>query len=150
VVTDPGIRAFTEIPRTLGHLREQRLRWTRGLFHVAARDMSAIWLGQRLRGLWFLPTAIFNGARRAMTLPALVFLLALYPCGRGSFTIPPDALAVGGAVVGLSLIVMIPLLFLYRQLSAVRAAPAYIAFHAFRLHVCLETLLTLPVKGKPR
>jgi cellulose synthase/poly-beta-1,6-N-acetylglucosamine synthase-like glycosyltransferase len=148
VITDPGIRAFTEIPRTLGHLREQRLRWTRGLYHVAARNMSAIWMGQGFRGLWFLPLAVFGGARRAMTLPALVFLIALHPLGRGSFALPPHTLAVGGAVVGLSLIVMIPLLLLYRELPAVRAAPTYIAFHAFRLHMSLETLLTLPVKGK--
>jgi cellulose synthase/poly-beta-1,6-N-acetylglucosamine synthase-like glycosyltransferase len=148
VVTDPGIRAFTETPRTLGHLREQRLRWTRGLFHVAARNMSAMWMGQGSRGLWFLPLAVFGGARRAMTLPALVFLIALHPLGGGSFALPPHTLAVGGAVVGLSLIVMIPLLLLYRELPAVRAAPTYIAFHAFRLHMSLETLLTLPVKGK--
>jgi cellulose synthase/poly-beta-1,6-N-acetylglucosamine synthase-like glycosyltransferase len=148
VVTDPGIRAFTEIPRTLAHLREQRLRWTRGLFHVAARNMSAIWMGQGSRGLWFLPLAIFSGARRAMTLPALVFLAAMYPLSRGSFELPPHTLALGGALAGVSLIVMIPLLLLYRELPALRAAPTYLAFHAFRLHVCLETLLTLPVKAK--
>jgi hypothetical protein len=83
-----------------------------------------------------------------MTLPALVFLVAQHPLGRGSFALPSHSLAVGGAVAGLSLIVMIPLLLLYRELPAVRAAPTYIAFHAFRLHVCLETLLTLPLKEK--
>jgi cellulose synthase/poly-beta-1,6-N-acetylglucosamine synthase-like glycosyltransferase len=148
VVTDPGIRAFTETPRTLGHLREQRLRWSRGLFHVSARNMSAIWMGQGLRGLWFLPFAIFSGARRAMTLPAFVFLAAMHPLGRGSFELPPHTFALGGAVASISLIVMVPLLLVYRELRAFRAAPTYIAFHAFRLHICLETLLTLPVKGK--
>jgi hypothetical protein len=32
--------------------------------------------------------------------------------------------------------------------AVMSAAPAYVAFHAFRQHIALETLPTLPVKGK--
>jgi cellulose synthase/poly-beta-1,6-N-acetylglucosamine synthase-like glycosyltransferase len=147
VVTDPHIRAYTETPRTFGHLREQRLRWTRGLFHVAARHASAIWMGQGLRGIWFLPMAILNGGRRALALPALVYVAAMLALSRGAFELSGQALALGGAVVGLHMFLMVPILVLYREVPRASAIPGYLVFHAFRLYVCLETLLTLPVRS---
>ena len=150
VVTDPQIRAYTETPQTFGHLREQRLRWTRGLFHVAARHASAIWMAQGLRGVWFLPMAILNGGRRAMALPAFVYVVAMLSLSRGAFELSGQAMALGGAVVGLHMVLMVPILLLYRELPKASAVPGYLVFHAFRLYVCLETVLTLPVRSGPR
>ena len=42
IVTDLDVRVQTEVPTTVAHLREQRQRWTRGLFHMAGRNMSTI------------------------------------------------------------------------------------------------------------
>ena len=51
IIIDPTITVFTEAPRTLAHLREQRLRWSRSFLHVFARNMSAIWMLQGVRGM---------------------------------------------------------------------------------------------------
>ena len=38
IVTDLNVRFYPEVPATLGQLREQRQRWTRGILCVAARN----------------------------------------------------------------------------------------------------------------
>ena len=75
IVMDLDVRVRTEVPETLAHLREQRQRWARGLFHMAGRNMSTIWMRQGLRGLWILPWSIFNASRRSMMIPILVCAL---------------------------------------------------------------------------
>jgi glycosyltransferase involved in cell wall biosynthesis len=147
VITDPRIRALTEMPQTLRHLREQRLRWTRGLFHVTARNMSTIWMRQGLRGFWFLPLSIFNGCRRAMALPALVYLGSLALLAPDSFVIPHRVFALGGGFLGVQLVLMIAVLAIYGELGKVRILPMYAAFNGFRLYISLETLLTLPLRA---
>jgi cellulose synthase/poly-beta-1,6-N-acetylglucosamine synthase-like glycosyltransferase len=150
VITDPKIRALTEMPQTIRHLREQRLRWTRGLFHVAARNRSTIWMRQGLRGFWFLPASIFNGCRRSMVLPALVYLGILWLLARDSFEFPHQILAVGGEFLGLHMVLMIAVLAIYRELGKLRILPMYAAFNVFRLYISLETLLTLPLSSADR
>jgi cellulose synthase/poly-beta-1,6-N-acetylglucosamine synthase-like glycosyltransferase len=146
VITDTRIRAFTEMPQTLRHLREQRLRWTRGFFHVTARNMSTIWMRQGLRGFWFLPLSIFNGCRRAMALPALIYLGSLVLLAGESFELPRHVFAIGGGFLGVHMIIMIAVLAIYGELGKAPILPMYAAFNGFRLYISLETLLTLPLR----
>ena len=46
IVTDLNVRFYPEVPATLGQLREQRRRWARGIFCVAARNGSGVAMAQ--------------------------------------------------------------------------------------------------------
>jgi cellulose synthase/poly-beta-1,6-N-acetylglucosamine synthase-like glycosyltransferase len=50
LINDPRLHVYSEVPRTLSRLREQRLRWFRSTFHVASRNRSAIYRRQGVRG----------------------------------------------------------------------------------------------------
>jgi cellulose synthase/poly-beta-1,6-N-acetylglucosamine synthase-like glycosyltransferase len=145
IVTDLEVRVLTEVPATLGHLREQRQRWSRGLYHMAGRNMSTIWMRQGLRGVWVLPWSIFNASRRTMMIPILA-------CAAVVELINPDVFAlreisvVAGFLVGLQLVVIALLLLANRQFRAVPFVPAFLVFRMFRAYTAFETLLTLRLK----
>ena len=69
IVSDPAVRAYTEMPSTFGYLREQRMRWARGTYHMLARNWSGIVMMQGLRCVWMLPWAGFIMFRRLMVRP---------------------------------------------------------------------------------
>jgi cellulose synthase/poly-beta-1,6-N-acetylglucosamine synthase-like glycosyltransferase len=148
IVNDPRIRVQTEMPATLGQLREQRQRWARGLFHMAARNLSIVWMRQGLRGLWLLPWSILNCSRRSLTLPVLACALAVELADLTVFSIRQISL-VGGVVLSLQLAVIVVLLLAHRQFRALAAAPTYLLFRLFRKYVALETLLTLRLRTSP-
>ena len=145
IVTDLDVRVRTEVPETLAHLREQRQRWARGLFHMAGRNMSTIWMRQGLRGLWILPWSIFNASRRSMMIPILVCALAVELLDPTVFALR-EISVVAGFLVGLQLVVVSVLLIAYRQFAAMPFVPAYLLFRMFRAYTAFETLLTLRLK----
>ncbi len=145
IVTDLDVRVRTEVPETLAHLREQRQRWARGLFHMAGRNMSTIWMGQGLRGVWILPWSIFNASRRTMMIPILVCALAVELLDPSVFALR-EISVVAGFLVGLQLVVVSVLLLAYRQFAAIPFVPAYLLFRMFRAYTAFETLLTLRLK----
>ena len=55
ILSDSSVRAYTEMPSTLGYLREQRMRWARGTYHMLARNKSGIAMMQGVRCVWMLP-----------------------------------------------------------------------------------------------
>ena len=59
IVSDASVRAYTEMPTTFAYLREQRMRWARGTYHMLARNKSGIVMLQGLRCVWMLPWAGF-------------------------------------------------------------------------------------------
>jgi cellulose synthase/poly-beta-1,6-N-acetylglucosamine synthase-like glycosyltransferase len=73
VIIDPSIHVFSEVPATWGHLREQRIRWSRSALHVFARNKSAILMCQGVRGLWVLPNSLWNTFRRPFLLLLLIY-----------------------------------------------------------------------------
>ena len=82
IVSDSSVRAYTEMPTTFAYLREQRMRWARGTYHMLARNKSGIAMLQGLRCVWMLPWAGFIMFRRLMVLPfaaAGVLLIAARP-----------------------------------------------------------------------
>jgi cellulose synthase/poly-beta-1,6-N-acetylglucosamine synthase-like glycosyltransferase len=145
IVTDLDVRVQTEVPETLAHLREQRQRWARGLFHMAGRNMSTIWMRQGLRGLWVLPWSIFNASRRTMMIPILACALVVELLDPGVFALR-EISVVAGFLVGLQLVVITILLVAYRQFAAVPYVPAFLLFRMFRAYTAFETLLTLRLK----
>ena len=89
IVSDSSVRAFTEMPTTFAYLREQRMRWARGTYHMLARNKSGIVMMQGLRCVWMLPWAGFIMFRRLMMLPF-----------RGGGPVPGPAQPLLGAAAG--------------------------------------------------
>lgn len=146
IVTELDLKVRTEVPETLAHLREQRQRWARGLFHMAGRNMSTLWMRQGLRGLWVLPWSIFNAARRSMMIPVLVCAAVVELLDPSVFALR-EISVVAGFLVGLQLVVIAILLLAYRQFTALPFLPAFLIFRMFRAYTAFETLLTLRLKA---
>ena len=145
IVTDPSIRVFSETPSTLSHLREQRLRWTRGFLHVLARNRSAIWARQGTRGLWTLPYALFNSFRRVIVIPLLVYA-GVVAMVEPSALYLRDGAAVGAIAVGTAFLLTLGVLVAYRRFDLLPFVPAYLVLRLIRAYVALEMLFTLPLK----
>jgi cellulose synthase/poly-beta-1,6-N-acetylglucosamine synthase-like glycosyltransferase len=152
VVTDTRIRFLTEVPATLPHLVEQRTRWTRGVLYVAARNKSSLPLRQGLRGMLLLPWSALSACRRSLTLP-------LFVCLGASALVDPEMLSVrqvavvGGAVLGVHLVLVTALVVVRGRLNAVPYLPAYVLFRLFKVYVAFGALLTLeprPTRARPR
>jgi cellulose synthase/poly-beta-1,6-N-acetylglucosamine synthase-like glycosyltransferase len=149
IVTDPAVKVYTEVPEDLAHLREQRQRWARGLFHMAGRNMSTIWMRQGVRGLWILPWSLFNAARRLMMIPVLLCALTVELLEPTVFALR-EISVVAGFIVGLQLIVILVILLAHRQFRVLPFIPAYLVFRLFRSYIAFEALLTLPLARPAR
>jgi cellulose synthase/poly-beta-1,6-N-acetylglucosamine synthase-like glycosyltransferase len=142
IVADWRIRTYTDVPHNLSQLREQRMRWSRGLYHMVGRNRSAISMRQGLRGMWMLPWASFMMFRKLMLVPfavAAVAMIIAHPS-----TLPLHEIAAAGAIViGVQLIQMIAVVLFYRQPGLVMVLPSYLIFRLIVTYYALETLLTL-------
>ena len=145
IVSDPGIRALTEVPGTIGHLREQRMRWARGVFHVAGRNRSMVPMRQGVRALLLLPWALWSFVRRTLLLPLLV-ALALLVLVRSDALSLRDIAAVGAVIVVMQLVIMSCILAAHRQYRVIPFAPTYLAFRLLLIYFSLEAFLTLPLR----
>ena len=149
IITDPAVQVYTEVPADLEHLREQRQRWARGLFHMAGRNMSMIRMRQGARGLWILPWSIFNGSRRSLMIPILICALTVELLDPSVLSLR-EISVVAGFIVGLQLIVIAAILLAHRRFRVLPFVPGYLIFRMFRAYVAFETLLTLRLKPKAR
>jgi cellulose synthase/poly-beta-1,6-N-acetylglucosamine synthase-like glycosyltransferase len=145
IVTDPRVRVYSEVPQDLAHLREQRQRWARGLFHMAGRNMSTIWMRQGARGVWIFPWSIFNASRRAVMIPVLVCAATVELTDAAVLSLR-EVSTIAGFIVGLQLIVISVLLLAHRKFSVIPFLPAYLVFRLFRAYAAFEALLTLLLK----
>jgi cellulose synthase/poly-beta-1,6-N-acetylglucosamine synthase-like glycosyltransferase len=145
IITDTTIQVRTEVPRTLMHLREQRQRWARGLFHMASRNLSAIWLRQGARGLWLLPWSLFNGSRRSLMVPLLACALTVELLDPSVLSLQ-EVSVMAGFIVGLQLFVITALLIAHRNFAVLPFVPVYLLFRVFRAYVAFETILSLCLK----
>ena len=142
IVSDWRIRTYTDVPRTFSQLREQRIRWSRGLYHMIGRNRSAIWMRQGLRGVWMLPWAAFMMFRKLMLIPfgvAAAAMILAHPS-----TLPLREVAAAGAILlGVQLIQMIVVLLCYGKPALVLVLPSYLIFRLIVTYYALEALLTL-------
>jgi cellulose synthase/poly-beta-1,6-N-acetylglucosamine synthase-like glycosyltransferase len=147
VVQDPSIVVRSEVPRTLRHLREQRLRWSRSLYHVAARNAPGARPNQGPRGFVYLPMMLLYGSRKALIPPIFVFGIVLLATNSTVVDVRNGA-ALGAMLVGASMLLTIFTLAIYRQFGLLPYAPAYPVFRLFRAYVAMEALLTLPPRKR--
>jgi cellulose synthase/poly-beta-1,6-N-acetylglucosamine synthase-like glycosyltransferase len=142
IVSDSRIRVYTDVPHSLGQLREQRMRWARGLYHMIGRNRSAIWRAQGIRGAWMLPWASFVMFRKLMLIPfacAAALIIAVDPS-----TLPLREVASAGAILlGVQLLEMAAVLSWYRRIDLVCYVPAYLVFRLLVTYYAVETLLSL-------
>jgi cellulose synthase/poly-beta-1,6-N-acetylglucosamine synthase-like glycosyltransferase len=148
IVSDASVRAYTEMPSTFAYLREQRMRWARGTYHMLARNKSGIYMLQGLRCVWMLPWAGFIMFRRLMMLPfaaAGIFLVLL-----NHSSVPLQEISAGGAIfLGVQLIQMIACMVLLGDTRLIASIPSYLIFRLIVSFYALETLLTLAFTQTP-
>ena len=148
IVSDPAIRAYTEMPSTFAYLREQRMRWARGTYHMLARNKSGIWMMQGLRCVWMLPWAGFIMFRRLMIVPfaAAAFVLLLL----SGVHSPPQEVAAGGAILlGVQLVQMAVCMLFVGDRRLIASIPSYLIFRLVVSFFALETLLSLAFDHRP-
>lgn len=150
IVSDPSVRAYTEMPSTFAYLREQRMRWARGTYHMLARNKSGIVMLQGLRCVWILPWAGFIMFRRLMILPFAAAGVVLVILQHSSAAL--REVAAGGAILlGVQLIQMACCLILIGDPRLVADIPGYLAFRLIVSFFALETLFSLafcPIAGR--
>lgn len=145
-VVDPQIRYISEVPASYVHMREQRMRWFRSVFHISSRCRDLIYSKQAtLRGKVILPYMLINSARRAMLVPLILFGLIEFLCGFNPDNpiVWQSILAVG---VGAPAIMAVVACFLNRMPRAVVALPEYLAFRLLRAYFTLESMLSILIQ----
>lgn len=149
IVANWRIKTYTDVPRNFSQLREQRIRWSRGLYHMVGRNRSAIWMRQGVRGTWMLPWASFMMFRKLMLVPfavAVIAMIAVHPS-----TLPLHEIAAAGAIViGIQLLQMAFVMLMYRRPGLVAVLPSYLIFRLIVTYYALEALLTLSFDPVPK
>lgn len=142
---DERVRYISEVPTSMAHLREQRLRWFRSTYHVASRARELV-LSVKLtvRGKLVLPYMLINHARRAMMVPIVIFgfFQLLLGSSAGSPLIWQSVVAV---MIGAPLLNAILATFLCNSPQALLSIPSYIVFRTLRAWFTLESTLTIPI-----
>ena len=144
LINDPRLKVYSEVPATLGHLREQRLRWFRSIYHVGSRNRSAITMRQGVRGSFTLPWALVQSARRSMMVPILIYAVVVAVLEPNALYLRSGATVVA-ILAGSSLLISLLVLSAYRQWQLLPFVPAYLGFRLLRAYLSLDSLFTLPL-----
>lgn len=144
-IVDPRVRYVSEVPATVAHMREQRMRWFRSVYHVTSRAKDA--LASRklsIRAKLVLPYMLLNSARRAMMVPIMFFglLQLITNTGNDSGLVWQSIIAV---LVGAPALVAVFALLVNREWRGIFAMPEYLAFRALRAWYTLESLLSIRI-----
>jgi Glycosyltransferase like family 2 len=148
IISDPAIKTYSEQPQNFRELREQRMRWSFGLFHSISRNRDAIFGLDGLRGVWTMPWACFVMFRKLILIPFAVAVLGLI-LEDGSLFPLHEIAAAGAIALGAQLLVMAVVVSILGGPSRVISLPSYIVFRLIVTYFSLETLLTVPIK-EPR
>ena len=143
VIGDPNVQYVSEVPLTYRHMREQRMRWFRSVYHVSARNRSYLddWRPS-LRGKAILPFMLLNSARRAMTVPLTIFgalhlVLGLDPSA------PITGQAVLAVVLGMPALMAVFVAMVNGRPGALVGLPEYVLFRLLRAYFTLESVLSI-------
>jgi cellulose synthase/poly-beta-1,6-N-acetylglucosamine synthase-like glycosyltransferase len=145
IVSDPRIKVFSEQPQNFRELREQRMRWSGGMFHMIGRNRSAIYRCQGLRGVWTLPWGCFVMFRKLLLIPFAVAALGLIIIGH-SFLPIHEVAAAGAIILGAQLAIMGLVVSILGGPSLLLSLPGYMVFRLIVTYFALETLLTIRLK----
>ncbi|WBY16720.1 glycosyltransferase [Erythrobacteraceae bacterium WH01K] len=141
---DHRVRYVSEVPATFSHMREQRMRWFRSVYHVSARARDLVFSSRgSIRGKLVLPYMLLNSARRAMMVP-----IVLFGIGELLFANADNLLvwqAIAAVLVGAPAMVAATAALLNRKPSALLALPEYILFRLLRAYYTLESMLSIVV-----
>ncbi|MCL3837114.1 glycosyltransferase [Aeromicrobium duanguangcaii] len=141
-LADPRVRYLTETPHTWAHMREQRLRWFRSTYHVASHHRRTLLRAHSMAGVFVLPFALFNSARRALLAPLLLFavlVFAVFPNTFSGLRWQP----VLAMIVGLPALVAVAVCVMNRQPRALLYVPEYLVFRIIRSYFTLGAVLSL-------
>ncbi len=142
-VVDPTLLYTSEVPATHGHMREQRMRWFRSVFHVSSRCRDLIYSkNSSLRGKVILPYMLVNSARRAMLVPLIVFgsLECVFSFNELSPIVWQSVVAV---TTGTPSMVAVAATLMNGVPRALVAVPDYLIFRVLRAYFTLESLLSI-------
>lgn len=144
-LVDQRVRYISEVPTSFAHLREQRLRWFRSVYHVSARAHSLISSPEfSVRGKLVLPYMLLNTARRTMMVPLTVFGVLELLITSGSVALPHWQ-AIVAVLIGSPMLAAAFAILANNQPRALLSLPAYILFRALRSWYTLESALSIPI-----
>ncbi|WP_368184367.1 glycosyltransferase family 2 protein [Aestuariibius sp. HNIBRBA575] len=147
-VVDPKLRYVSEVPASYSHMREQRMRWFRSVYHISSRCRDLIYSGNRsLRGKVILPYMLVNSARRAMLVPLIIF--GGLEC---AFGFNPNSPIIWQSVVavttGAPAIMAVLAALLNNVPYGIVALPEYLLFRVVRAYFTLESMLSILVDNR--
>ncbi|WP_298256443.1 glycosyltransferase [uncultured Litoreibacter sp.] len=144
-VVDPKIRYISEVPSSYSHMREQRMRWFRSIYHISSRCRDLIYgPNKTLRGKVILPYMLINSARRAMLVP-----LIIYGSLEWGLRFNPDSPILWQSIVavttGAPAIMAVVASLLNGVPKGILALPEYLIFRVLRAYFTLESMLSILV-----
>ena len=141
-VSDPRVRYFSETPQTYAHLREQRVRWFRSIYHLASNNRAVLFDRDSIIGSIVLPFMLASAARRAMLAPILIYALFIVAVFRVNFS-GLHWQPIVATVAGVPAMMAVLICLLWRRPDAVLYLPAYLGFRILRSYFTLAATLTL-------
>ena len=148
LVVDPKIRYVSEVPATYHHMREQRMRWFRSVYHISSRCRDLIYSSRRTtRGKVILPYMLINSGRRAMMVPLIAFGCLEYATSFNSAN-TLEWQAVLAVLVGAPSIMAIFATLLNGMPKGILYVPEYIIFRILRAYFTLESMLSISIKDE--
>ena len=144
-VVDPKIRYISEVPSSYSHMREQRMRWFRSIYHISSRCRDLIYgPNKTLRGKVILPYMLINSARRAMLVP-----LIIYGGLEWGLRFNPDSPILWQSIIavttGAPAIMAVAASLLNGVPKGIIALPEYLIFRVLRAYFTLESMLSILV-----
>ncbi|WP_282077780.1 glycosyltransferase [Epibacterium ulvae] len=148
LLVDPSARYISEVPATYKHMREQRTRWFRSVFHISARCRDLLYAPQAsIRGKITLPYMLVNSARRAMMIPLALFGVIEYFTVYDSFNILSWQ-ALVAVFIGAPAIMATLCACLLGRPFAVLFLPEYLVLRILRAYFTLEAMLSISINKK--
>ncbi|QPM90305.1 glycosyltransferase [Pseudooceanicola algae] len=145
-VVDPKIRYVSEVPATYGHMREQRMRWFRSVYHVSSRCRDLIYSDwPTLRGKVLLPFMLVNSGRRAMLVPLILFGVIEYAGGFNPGS-PLAWQAVVAVMIGAPAMMAVVAALFNGMPKAILNLPHYLLFRILRAYFTLESMLSISIR----
>jgi cellulose synthase/poly-beta-1,6-N-acetylglucosamine synthase-like glycosyltransferase len=143
IVGDPTVTYVSEVPASWKHLREQRMRWFRSVYHVSSRNRDYLdgWMPS-VRGKIILPFMLLNSGRRAMTVPLVIFGVLYYFAGFNPLS-PLTIQAVVAVVLGAPALMAAFAALANGRIGALIGLPEYVVFRLVRSYLTLESVLSI-------
>ncbi|MCF2904959.1 glycosyltransferase family 2 protein [Octadecabacter sp. CECT 8868] len=146
-VVDPRIRYVSEVPTEYAHMREQRMRWFRSIYHVSSRCRDLIysdWVS--IRGKLMLPYMLVNSARRAMLVPLIFFGILEYVTAFNPQS-PLIWQAILAVFLGAPSIMAIFATLLNGMPRGILCLPEYLIFRIIRAYFTLESMMSISLSN---